>query len=525
MATYTSNYNLTKPTMAESADIRVINGNMDTVDEIMHSTQVSMADAFDSTATYAIRDVVMYEFELYQCIHPHTGAWDANNFVRVNAAEVGGNYVEITPTYNTGLKVADTNIDGDQDEIKVPYMTGATAQADGTGGLVPAPTMQDVGKYLKSDGTWGEPSGGGGGTTVVPNPVGTPTDTLDTIQIGNTIYDIEGSGGGAGKGYETTLIYDSGSNTAGAPTGQDVSLLDNLSKYDLGMIIMSTPSDRAETKYQSSDQVFFDTSYALIDDNYHQLHWAGYGNRWMQIKFTDTTFRITGSGGEDGGHTPNVYKIYGIKFGGGVNRKLIYTLTAGGQWETFSNPNSENPLIVEAYGATGIIASAQIVPSGLPSRDGGDYYRTLFEIPDTGVNVNVATSNAGTTINISASSSYDTTTKYVKVYEVSYGSGGGYRETDLFVNSGSSNPSTIVMAESIQNYDEIVFCVNRTSYGGYKVQYRYTTSEMALGDRILLPLWSSDNEYISYELDAYDTLDIMAQGNALLLTKIIGIKH
>ena len=292
MANYTDNYNLVKPTMAETADIRTINGNMDTVDQIMHDTQISMADAFDANKQggYAIRDLVMYEFKLYQCIHPHTGPWDAENWVRVNAAETGGNYIEITPTYQSGLKIADTDIDGDQDEINVPYFGGATAQQNGTGGAVPAPTSSDVGKFLSSNGGWETPSGGGGGTTVVPNPVGEPTDELETVQIGNTIFSIPGSGGGAGKGYETTLIYDSGSNTAGAPTGQDVSLLDNLSKYDMGVVILSTPDDRAVAQYQSSGQLFFDASYVLVDDNYHQLHWAGYGNRWIQIKFTDTTF-------------------------------------------------------------------------------------------------------------------------------------------------------------------------------------------------------------------------------------------
>lgn len=34
---------------------------------------------------------------------------------------------------------------------------------------------------------------GGGGTTVVANPAGAATDTLDTVQIGETIYDIEGN--------------------------------------------------------------------------------------------------------------------------------------------------------------------------------------------------------------------------------------------------------------------------------------------------------------------------------------------
>lgn len=39
-------------------------------------------------------------------------------------------------------------------------------------------------------------SGGGGGTTVIANPSGTPTDELETIQIGNDIYEVVGGGGG-----------------------------------------------------------------------------------------------------------------------------------------------------------------------------------------------------------------------------------------------------------------------------------------------------------------------------------------
>lgn len=241
MATYTSYYNMTKPTMAESADIRVINGNMDTVDEIMHSTQVSMADAFDSTATYAIRDLVMYEFQLYQCIHPHTGAWDARNWTRVNAAETGGNYVEITPTYQSGLKIAETNIDGDTDEIDVPYMGGATSSAAGSGGAVPAPAAGDQEKFLCGNGRWEIPSGGGGGgTTVVPNPVGEPTDDLDTVQIGNTIYNIPGSGGGGNGNGKADLVY----------RAVDTSFVDiafDISKYDLYII------NASDSLYQSGE--------------------------------------------------------------------------------------------------------------------------------------------------------------------------------------------------------------------------------------------------------------------------------
>ena len=90
MATYTDNYSLTKPTFAEVADIRTINGNMDTIDDIMHASQVSLAEAYDQTKTYSAGDVVMYEFLMYKCLATTTGNWDATKWERTTAAETGG---------------------------------------------------------------------------------------------------------------------------------------------------------------------------------------------------------------------------------------------------------------------------------------------------------------------------------------------------------------------------------------------------------------------------------------------------
>ena len=61
-------------------------------------------------------------------------------------------------------------------------------------------------------------SSGGGGTTVIANPQGTPTEKLKSIQIGNTIYSVSGGavsggvytrnqrlGGGTGDGGKHTV--------------------------------------------------------------------------------------------------------------------------------------------------------------------------------------------------------------------------------------------------------------------------------------------------------------------------------
>lgn len=101
MANYTSNYNLTKPTASETASITPINGNMDIIDDIMHGSQISMADAYDSTQTYAVDDLVMYHYEMYRCIEAIeiAEAFDADKWVRTTLAqEVINRISALTPT-------------------------------------------------------------------------------------------------------------------------------------------------------------------------------------------------------------------------------------------------------------------------------------------------------------------------------------------------------------------------------------------------------------------------------------------
>lgn len=101
MATYTDNYSLIKPSYSEIADVATINTNMNTIDDIMHSTQVSLAPAYDSTQTYNTGDVVMYELLMYKCKENNvTGTWNASKWERITASECGdsGSDVEANPS-------------------------------------------------------------------------------------------------------------------------------------------------------------------------------------------------------------------------------------------------------------------------------------------------------------------------------------------------------------------------------------------------------------------------------------------
>lgn len=75
--------------------------------------------------------------------------------------------------------------------------TGYTSTVTSVDGISKQQIPTDVeAVYEKISGYWVEvTTGGGGGTEVIPNPQGTATDTLNTVSIDGTIYDIEGGGG------------------------------------------------------------------------------------------------------------------------------------------------------------------------------------------------------------------------------------------------------------------------------------------------------------------------------------------
>lgn len=83
------------------------------------------------------------------------------------------------PVVNGNSDIIDTQMYNNQ-QSAAKLMVGATANADGESGRVPAPTSADRTKYLKGDGTWDTPSGGGGGSSTLAGltdvNISSPTD-------------------------------------------------------------------------------------------------------------------------------------------------------------------------------------------------------------------------------------------------------------------------------------------------------------------------------------------------------------
>ena len=74
---------------------------------------------------------------------------------------------------------------------------GATSQADGTHGLVPAPTTSDTAKFLKGDGTWGTPDSGSDVSVTQIQSTGTKIATVTIDNVDTDLYAPNGGGGGS----------------------------------------------------------------------------------------------------------------------------------------------------------------------------------------------------------------------------------------------------------------------------------------------------------------------------------------
>lgn len=154
--------------------------------------------------------------------------------------------------------------------------------------------------------TAGEEGAGGGGTSVVPNPSGTPTDTLETIEIEGTVYDIAGSGGGGG-GSAPHKLYTKLYNGNITSTG-DITLLDSIENYDFILIEIAYLNGEGNPVCGST---IADVAYLKTTYNNTTSVWIDGGNndRSAKVAFSDaTTMKVNKASTSDA-----IIGVYGLK--------------------------------------------------------------------------------------------------------------------------------------------------------------------------------------------------------------------
>ena len=155
MATYTSNYNLSKPesTDTNASFISAYRDNMDIIDKQMGNKNI--AEEYDNTQTYAVDDYVIYDGDLYKCVTAVTSAedFDSTKWTRTVASDEfgsggggGGSTVTYTPTLTEGTKTGEISIDGTSTDMyaPTPITDSSDITYDNTDSGLSATNVQDA---------------------------------------------------------------------------------------------------------------------------------------------------------------------------------------------------------------------------------------------------------------------------------------------------------------------------------------------------------------------------------------------
>ena len=312
----------------------------------------------------------------------------------------------------------------------------------------------DASKWERT--TAGENGSGGGGSSVVPNPSGTPTDTLNTIGIDGTIFDIAGSGGGGGgSAFKETLLYENTGTSAG-----DITLSDDLSNYDMLMFVVvrtiGVGRELVECPFMTDD-LTVGTHITLMS----------YGYEYINYDVTSMTL-LTRTASQSN----YVEKVKGIKFGGGKAARIDllwnYVDDNSGNiyWEgnaiTLNDDiNNYDEIVVEIISAVGDLSDSwkssfqwRLTPEILANAI-EPYTFTIcsysqrsakFEFTSTTLQKLIGNNQENGVINV-----------YGIKYGVSAGNSGGYSETSLYTYTGSTRQTTLSLSDDYTNYDAIEF--------------------------------------------------------------------
>ena len=220
-------------------------------------------------------------------------------------------------------------------------------------------TEVEDGQALIYDETSGKWVNGEGGTPIEPNPAAAATDTLSTIKIDNTVFSIGGGGtgdavlyplttaeynaltpeqkmdenvlylltdggsggggGGTGSGYSETVLWEnaSGQSFANSPS-ITLTLNDDILNYDMLMFELA-PSNNPTWRYhnialtQNIDKTGTNSFGSVTIGGTE-----GYAPGITYIDETSLSFHSWGQA-----YSLTIYKIMGIKFGGGGGSNVI----------------------------------------------------------------------------------------------------------------------------------------------------------------------------------------------------------
>lgn len=467
MAEYTDNYGLIEPTYAELADVDPLNGNFETIDEIMHASQVSLADAYDLTATYNTGDVVMYQYYMYKCKEDGvTGAWDATKWERTtagaNGSGGGGTEVVANPV---GTPTADL-------------------QTIGIAG-----TIYDIP---------GEGGSGGGGKFKITN-------------LWN--YTDDNSG---------VVPY----NTFGPFT-----LHESITNYDAVFLELISDAGDLSNQWRGSafTPLYFINALQSEYEPYN-INFTSYDQRSSHYVITGNTIQCTiGSGGSLNGLV-NVWGVK-FAGSGAISAEVIpITAGDGTTSRTFSFNRQPKSIKIYYKSATvGYNLDASLVwgqdfinylgHTNSVSISGGSGGLAALSYGVDGKSFTITGGNALGAFNDADGAGF---------MFVDYGEGGGGASKEiLYTNATNTNPATISLTDDYNNYDILSIRAFRDadSIPENSIFLTIDTQLLQINQVINILGWAGSNEFILYKLTAANELTLIMQGSGIYIREIAGVKN
>ncbi len=388
-------------------------------------------------------------------------------------------------------------------------------------------------------------SGGGGGSSVIPNPTGTPTDTLNTVSIDGTIYEIQGSGRGSTNGFVKLAEY-SGSGQ-GYAAGDTITLSDDMTNYD--MLVFAT------NMFASPNVYGVPAAFVTVDDfktRYTERFFTWYEDTtgYNDVNYvSDTSIYVLRVSGV------SFHAVYGVKFGGGSSSGILkgldyanaVALTLPDHTGYDYTPTGYGVLMATSYGDAGTITitcqnedvkyltfrndtwTTSWVPvtkdetyhvnrgsssTGFPSASWFKFIPWLCEGGSSGSSVTPNPTDPAT----------DTLTSIEidgTVYNVG-GGGSGYTEEVIYsATPTTAAPSTLTLTKPYTDFDMLLFNLYRSADGVMNKYDRVVlTSKLSLNDRIQLITY---NEWASYDITTTTSFTLINE-NSMYIGSVVGLK-
>lgn len=439
----------------------------------------------------------------------------------------GGSTVVVTPIQQSGAKIANISVNGVGYDIYAPEgSSGSVVTIDPeyqSGTLLATLTIDSTNYYIYA------PSGGG--TTVVANPEGEATDTLEKIQIGNGIYSVEG-GGSSGPAYTETSLW-SGNDSS------TMELSESFQNFDEIRVVASCYISNTDKHYRLTSTWSVSDLKKHINDG---IRFGTCGDNWF-IYFTitdNTTFTKADQ------NITYISEIIGIKYGISVSTPFdeedLWVNPDGSGIGTYTLAHSidDYDFLAIYYGlydeyTSGILVSdyrlvsvddlKRLHTEGKKLLITGWQNRTIY------IDFNQATMVISTTEN-------GNTVLRVRGIKLPKGEGtnGGSTETTLYSQTPGAWPSTLTLSDSYKNYDRLQFYIYKydaSNYYDHLAVQEISTDQLDMiqngyisGRTNVLQIsgWHRSDQYIRYSIANNTTFTKVQSGGDWGLIKVVGVK-